>query len=33
VSIGGLLSLAITVLIVLIFVRIVLSWFPPGAIS
>jgi len=30
VSIGGLLSLAITVLIVLIFVRIVLSWFPPG---
>ncbi len=29
-SIGGLLYLAITVLIVLIFVRIVLSWFPPG---
>ena len=29
-SIGGLLYLAITILIVLIFVRIVLSWFPPG---
>lgn len=29
-SIGGILSLLITALIVLIFVRIVLSWFPPG---
>jgi YggT family protein len=30
VTIGGILSLLITALIVLIFVRIVLSWFPPG---
>jgi len=30
VTIGGILSLAITALIILIFVRIVLSWFPPG---
>lgn len=31
VTIGGILSLIISALILLIFVRIVLSWFPPGS--